>query len=197
LDEMKQVQTKRWLNRNVFAFGLTSILSDFCHEMAIAVLPQLMQVIGSPAAALDLVEGIADALSSFVKIGAGFHSNKTGHRKAWTVFGYLLTAIAKSIFAFAVARSLILLGRMIGWLGCGIRSPLRDAMLTEAVSAETQGKAFSFHRAADTMGSILGPLAACGMLTLIANHPHIADYFGYCFPLFAGEPGATYRIISS
>jgi len=31
---------RRWLNRNVFAFGLTSFLSDFCHEMATAALPR-------------------------------------------------------------------------------------------------------------------------------------------------------------
>ncbi|NLH15863.1 MAG: MFS transporter [Phycisphaerae bacterium] len=80
----------RWLNKNVFAFGLTSFLSDFCHEMATAVLPQFMQVIGSSAAALGSIEGIADALSSFIKLGAGFHSDRIGHRKAWSVMGHRL-----------------------------------------------------------------------------------------------------------
>ena len=193
--EAKQSSTNRWLNRNVFAFGLTSLLSDFCHEMATAVLPQFMQAIGSSAAALGFIEGVADALSSFVKLGAGYHSDKIGHRKGWTVLGYLLTAIAKAVFAFAVAWPLILLGRVVGWLGRGIRGPLRDAMLAESVSAQNRGKAFGFHRAADTLGAILGPLAAFGILTLIAAHPHITDKFGYWFPSFAGAPGGAYRII--
>ncbi|OHB57685.1 MAG: hypothetical protein A2Y12_16580 [Planctomycetes bacterium GWF2_42_9] len=81
--EMQPPVTKKrhWLNRNVFAFGLTSLLCDFCHEMATAILPQFMQSIGASAAALGSIEGIADALSSFVKLGAGFHSDKIGHRK--------------------------------------------------------------------------------------------------------------------
>jgi MFS family permease len=88
-----------WLNRNVLAFGLTSMLGDVCHEMATAVLPQFMRVIGASAASLGFIEGLSDALSNFVKLGAGFHSDKIGHRKTWTVIGYLLTAVAKTIFA--------------------------------------------------------------------------------------------------
>ena len=112
---------KRWFNRNVFGFGLTSFLGDFCHEMATAVLPQFMQAIGASAAALGFVEGVADALSSFVKLGAGYHSDKIGHRKGWSVLGYAMTAVPNAIFAFAFAWPLILLGRSIGWLGRGIR----------------------------------------------------------------------------
>ncbi len=191
----KAFTNDRWLNRNVFAFGLTSLLSDFCHEMATAVLPQFMQAIGATAAALGFIEGIADALSSFVKLGAGYHSDKIGHRKGWTVLGYLLTALAKTTFAFALAWPLILVGRVVGWLGRGIRGPLRDAMLAESVNARNRGKAFGFHRAADTLGAILGPLAAFGILTFVARNPHIADYFGCLFPSFAHAPGGAYRII--
>jgi len=119
----------RWLNRNVFAFGLTSFLSDFCHEMATAVLPQFMQAIGASVAALGFVEGVADATSSFVKLGAGFHSDRIGRRKGWSVVGYALTAIGIALITFAFAWPLILLARVVGWLGRGIRGPLRDAML--------------------------------------------------------------------
>ncbi|KJS29397.1 MAG: hypothetical protein VR64_20665 [Desulfatitalea sp. BRH_c12] len=124
---------EHWLNRNVVAFGLTSLLGDICHEMATAVLPQFMRAIGAGAASLGLIEGVADALASFVKLGSGFHSDKIGHRKAWTMAGYALTAIAKAIFAFALAWPLILVARVTGWFGRGIRGPLRDAMLADSV----------------------------------------------------------------
>jgi MFS family permease len=68
-------------------------------------------------------------------------------------------------------------------------------MLAESVSPENRGKAFGFHRASDTLGAILGPLAAFGILTLIAKNPHMAEYFGHWFPSFAGKPGGAYRII--
>jgi len=185
----------RWLNKNVFAFGLTSFLSDFCHEMATAVLPQFMQVIGSSAAALGSIEGIADALSSFIKLGAGFHSDKIGHRKTWSVVGYALTGVAIAIIAFAMAWPLILLARAVGWLGRGIRGPLRDAMLADSVSIEDRGKAFGFHRAGDTAGAVAGPLAAFGLLTFLSSHPNATAYALKLFPNLTHAPGSAFRII--
>ena len=191
----KQYEKMRWLNRNIFAFGLTSFLSDFCHEMATAVLPQFMQVIGSTAAALGFIEGIADALSSFAKLGAGYHSDKIGHRKGWTVFGYLLTAVSKAVFAFALEWPLILLGRVVGWFGRGIRGPLRDAMLAESVNGQDRGRAFGFHRASDTLGAVLGPLAAFGLLSYFASHHEMVKGFEQLFPSVAEVGGGEYRLI--
>jgi MFS family permease len=190
-----QASSGRWFNRNVFAFGLTSFLSDFCHEMATSILPQFMQTIGSSAAALGFIEGIADALSSFVKLGAGYHSDKIGHRKRWTVVGYILTAVSKAIFAFAFAWPLILLGRSIGWLGRGIRGPLRDAMLAESVAPRNRGKAFGFHRAGDTAGAVAGPLAAFGLLSWISGHPGMVVALERLFPSLTGSPGGGFRLI--
>ncbi len=187
--------TGRWLNHNIFLFSLTSLFSDFCHEMATAVLPQFMQVIGASALALGFIEGIADALSSFVKLGAGYHSDKIGHRKTWTVTGYFLTAIATPLFAFAFVWPLILLGRVIGWLGRGIRGPLRDAMLAESVAPENRGKAFGFHRAGDTAGAVLGPLAAFGLLSLLSSHPGPIQVLGKWVPFLSGASGGAFRII--
>jgi MFS family permease len=184
-----------WLSRNVFLFGLTSLLSDFCHEMATAILPQFMQMIGASAAALGFIEGVADALSSFVKLGAGYHSDRIGRRKTWTAIGYLLTAVAQPLFAFAFAWPLILIGRIVGWLGRGIRGPLRDAMLAESVAPGYRGKAFGFHRAGDTAGAVLGPLAAFGLLSLLASHPGPIEALGRWIPSLAGAAGGAFRII--
>jgi len=183
------------LNRNVFAFGLTSFLSDFCHEMATAVLPQFMQAIGSSVAALGFIEGVADATASFVKLGSGYHSDRIGHRKGWTVAGYVLTGVAKAFFAFAFAWPLILFGRIVGWLGRGIRGPLRDAMMADSVAKEDRGKAFGFHRAGDTAGAVAGPLAAFGLLSLIASHPGIQKGFQNYFSHLAGAVGWQFRLI--
>jgi MFS family permease len=183
------------LNRNVFAFGLTSFFSDFCHEMATAVLPQFMQAIGASAAALGFIEGVADALSSFVKLGAGYQSDRIGHRKTWSVFGYALTAVSKAVFAFAFAWPLILLGRVVGWLGRGIRGPLRDAMLADSVAPEDRGKAFGFHRAGDTAGAVVGPLAAFGFLSLLTDYSSIGTSHERWMPSLMRVSGWPFRII--
>ncbi len=82
-----------WLNRNVFGMGLTSLLCDAGHEMATAVLAGFLAVIGAPVYSLGIIEGVADALSSFVKLGAGWWSDRLGHRKAITTAGYALTGV--------------------------------------------------------------------------------------------------------
>jgi MFS family permease len=105
-----------------------------------------------------------------VKLGAGWLSDRLGHRKTIAVAGYFLSGTAKALFAFAYNWPLILAGRVIAWFGRGIRGPLRDAMLAESVPAETRGKAFGFHRAGDTVGAILGPLIGVGLLSYLGPH---------------------------
>lgn len=160
----------RWLNRNVFAMGLTSFLGDAGYEMATALLPGFFAVLGLPAAALGTIEGVADATSSFVKLGAGWLSDRLGHRKTIAVAGYFLSGTSKALFAFAYNWPLILAGRVIAWFGRGIRGPLRDAMLAESVPAQTRGKAFGFHRAGDTAGAIIGPLIGVALLSYLGPH---------------------------
>jgi len=149
-----------WLNRNVLGLGLTSFFSDFGHEMATAILPMFLGSLGASAAALGVIEGVADAVSSFVKLGAGWVSDRAGQRKPLVVLGYFLTGVVKATFALATSWWHVLLGRVVGWFGRGIRTPLRDAMLADAVPLEATGRAFGFHRAADTLGAVAGPLTA-------------------------------------
>jgi MFS family permease len=186
---------KHWLNRNVILFSLTSFFSDFCHEMATAVLPQFMQAIGASVASLGFIEGTADAISSFIKLGAGYHSDKIGRRKPWAVVGYALTAIGIAVFTFAFAWPLIFLGRIVGWLGRGIRGPLRDAMLADSVTAADRGKAFGFHRAGDTAGAVVGPLAAFALLSIAASHPVIVSAVTSWLPGLGNAAGWQFRSI--
>lgn len=167
-------EPRSWLNRNVVGMGLTSLLSDAGHEAATAVLPAFLSTIGASPTALGVIEGVADAVASFVKLGAGWYSDRVGHRKPITVAGYFLTGVAKATFAFAWSWPLVLVGRVIGWFGRGIRGPLRDAMLAESVSPEDTGKAFGFHRAGDTVGAILGPLLAVLIIGHLESAP-LAD----------------------
>lgn len=164
---MAEEERGRWLNRNVLGMGITSFFSDFGHEMATAILPMFLLTIGGSAAALGVIEGIADAVSSFVKLGAGWYSDRIGRRKPIVTLGYLLTAVAKASFALATAWPHLLWGRTVGWFGRGIRGPLRDAMLADSVGSAAYGRAFGFHRAADTLGAVVGPLTAFALVGLL------------------------------
>jgi len=153
-----------WLNRTVWGMAITSFLSDLGHEAQSTILPTFMGALGLPPAALGAVEGIADATASFVKLGAGWFSDRVGRRKPFVVLGYLATGLASGIIALATAFPLILVGKLFGWFGRGVRGPLRDAMLTDAIPEGARGRAFGFHRFGDTLGAILGPMLAVALL---------------------------------
>jgi MFS family permease len=160
---------KNWLNRNVVGMTLASFFSDAGHEAATAILPLFLISIGAPATALGAIEGVADAVSSFVKPGAGWFSDRIGRRKPIAVLGYILTGLTTGLFALTTTWPQVLLVRAVGWFGRGIRGPVRDTMLAESVPAEARGRAFGFHRAGDTLRAIIGPLMALALISLLAG----------------------------
>jgi len=153
-----------WLNGTVLGAGITSALGDFCYETTTVILPGFLAVLGIPAAVLGLIEGIADAVASFTKMIAGYVADRFGHRKALVLLGYALTPLGQALIALAGGWSLILAGRIVSWFGKGLRGPLRDAIIVQAITPETRGRAFGFHRAADTIGAVVGPLLGVALL---------------------------------
>jgi len=162
----EQEKPKHWLNRTVVGAGLTSALGDFCYETTTVILPGFLAVLGIPAAVLGIIEGVADAVANFTKMVSGYIADKLGHRKLLVLVGYGLTPVGQVLIALAVGWPLLLLGRIVSWFGKGLRGPLRDAIVIQAVSAETRGRAFGFHRAMDTIGAVLGPLLGVALLGL-------------------------------
>lgn len=163
-DEATASAAPHWLNRTVTGAGITSALGDFCYETTTVILPGFLAVLGVPAAALGLIEGTADAMASFTKMVSGYIADKLGHRKTLVLVGYALTPIGQVFIALAAGWPLLLLGRLLSWFGKGLRGPLRDAIVIQAVSVQTRGRAFGFHRAMDTVGAVVGPLLGVAVL---------------------------------
>lgn len=158
------VQPVRWFNRTVAGAGITSALGDFCYETTTVILPGFLAVLGAPASVLGFIEGAADMVASFTKMVSGYIADKLGHRKLLVLVGYGLTPLGQMFIALAAGWPLLLLGRLVSWFGKGLRGPLRDAIVIQAVTPETRGRAFGFHRAADTVGAVIGPLLGVALL---------------------------------
>ena len=165
----------RWLNRTVLGIGLASLFSDWSHEIATTVLPAFLATMGAAAVWLGLIEGISDGLSSFAKMGSGYYTDKLRRRKPIAVVGYLVTALGTASFGLATAPWHVLLGRTGAWLGRGVRTPVRKALLAGSVTKETYGRAFGFERMMDTLGAIVGPATA--FVLLAAFHHHYPSLF--------------------
>ena len=169
------VQTKSWLNRTVLGVGLTSLFSDWSHETATAVLPSFLAAIGAGPAWLGAIEGIADGLSSFSKLAGGYYTDTLKRRKPLAVLGYLVTTLSTASFALATQAYQLMFGRALAWLGRGVRSPARKALLAADVSPAAYGRAFGLERLMDTVGAIVGPLTALWLLKA-TNHDYRAVF---------------------
>src|SRR5579864_3512181 len=158
------VEKQSWLNRTVLGVGLTSLFSDWSHETATAVLPAFLAAIGAGPAWLGAIEGISDGLSSFAKLASGHFTDRLKRRKPLAVFGYAFTALATASFAFTTHAYQVLFGRAAAWLGRGVRSPAKKALLAADVPPGAYGRAFGLERLMDTVGAIAGPLTALWLL---------------------------------
>ena len=168
-------ESKSWLNRTVVGVGLTSLFSDWSHEIATAILPAFLAAIGAGPAWLGVIEGVADGLSSFTKLGAGYFTDRLKHPKPLALFGYAFTALGTVSFAFATHAYDVMFGRAAAWLGRGVRSPAKKALLAASVPASAYGRAFGLERLMDTAGAIAGPLTAIWLLN--ATHHNYRAVF--------------------
>ena len=170
-----------WLNRTVLGVGLTSLFSDWSHETATAVLPAFLAAIGAGPAWLGAIEGVADGLSSFAKLIAGHYTDRLTSRKPLAVFGYAFTALCTASFGLATQAYQVLLGRAGAWLGRGVRSPAKKALLAADVPSGAYGRAFGLERLMDTLGAIFGPVTALWLLEA-TNHSYRKVFFWTLLP---------------
>ncbi len=158
---------RRWLNRTVLGIGLASLFSDWSHEIATTLLPAFLATMGVAAAWLGLIEGVADGLSSFAKMASGYYTDRLHRRKPIAVAGYIVTAFGTAAFGLATSAWHVLAARSCAWLGRGVRTPVRKALLAGSVTKETYGRAFGFERMMDTLGAVVGPATAFALLHLL------------------------------
>lgn len=151
----------RSLPRNVWVVTVTSFLTDISSEMVLNLLPLfLSETLGVKTNVIGLIEGIADATASLLKVFSGWLSDRLGSRKWLAVIGYGLSAVAKPFLYFATAWSGVLAVRFADRVGKGIRTAPRDALVASTVDARQRGIAFGLHRAGDTAGAALGLVIA-------------------------------------
>lgn len=155
----------RALPRPIWVLGLVSLLMDMSSEIVVALLPAFLTVgLGASMAFVGLVEGLAEATAAFCKVGAGALSDYWGRRKGLALFGYGLAAATKPFFPLAAGPGLVLSARVIDRIGKGIRGAPRDALVADLAPAALRGAAYGLRQALDTVGALLGPLAAVAIL---------------------------------
>ena len=151
--------------RNVVALGFTSLLTDVSSEMIVPLLPAFVTgTLRASVASLGVIEGVAECTATMLRVFSGWLSDRMGRRKPFMMFGYGLSTAAKGALALAGSWPMVLALRFSDRVGKGLRNPPRDALIADSVSPAQIGRAFGLHRAMDTLGAALGPLAAFFLL---------------------------------
>jgi MFS family permease len=147
----------RGITRNVVVLGLVSLLTDVSSELLVHVVPLfLANVLAATPTLIGIVEGVAEAVAAFVKLGSGALSDRMGRRKVLVGTGYGISVLAKSLFLVATTWPLVLAARVGDRIGKGIRTAPRDALIADSTAPDLRGRAFGFHRAMDTAGATIG-----------------------------------------
>jgi MFS family permease len=158
------------LPRNVWVLGFVSLFMDLSSEIYHALLPAFItMVLGLPVTALGAIDGIAEATANFGKLFSGRLSDRSLKRKPWVMAGYGLAALSKPLFPLAASALTLMGARFADRIGKGIRGAPRDAMLADETPPEIRGKAFGLRQALDTVGALLAPLAAIGLMAWLAS----------------------------
>ena len=153
------------LPRPVWMLGWVSFFTDTASEMIYPLLPLfLTRVLGAGAMSLGVIEGIAEAANSLLKVISGRQADRWGAPKPLVLAGYGLSSLVRPFIGMATTWVHVLSLRFVDRLGKGIRSSPRDAMLATFADASNRGKVFGFHRGMDHAGAVLGPLLASAFL---------------------------------
>ena len=144
---------------------------DLSSEVYHALLPLFITVtLGLPVAMLGAIDGIAEATASFAKLASGRLSDRYRRRKPLILAGYGLAALSKPLFPLASGPAEVMGARFADRLGKGIRGAPRDGLIADETPPEIRGRAFGLRQSLDTVGAFIAPLAAIGLMILLAGN---------------------------
>ena len=170
-DQPRSLFRWRQIPGSVWALGLVSLFMDLSSEMIHALLPlYLVSVLGASTLTVGFIEGIAEATASITKIFSGALSDYLGKRKLLAALGYGLAAITKPVFPLASSIAWLTAARFVDRIGKGIRGAPRDALVADLTPADLRGTAFGLRQSLDTVGAVLGPLAAIVFMAMLTDN---------------------------
>ncbi len=153
--------------RNVWVAGWVSFLMDVSSEMVYPLVPLfLSSTFGANKSVIGLIEGIAEASASVLKLFSGVLADRFVRHKLLMGLGYGISTLSRSALALAGGWGLVLASRFVDRVGKGIRTAPRDAIIASSIPPAQLGAAFGLHRAMDTAGAVVGPAIAIIILAL-------------------------------
>jgi MFS family permease len=163
----------------IWALGFCSLFMDASSELIHSLLPVFMvNTLGASMVTVGLVEGVAEATAAITKVFSGALSDYLGKRKFLLVLGYALAALTKPMFPLATSIGWVFTARCVDRIGKGIRDAPRDALVADITPAQLRGAAYGLRQALDSVGALVGPLLALGLMIWLANKIRAVMWIG-------------------
>ncbi|MFE7395934.1 MFS transporter [Streptomyces sp. NPDC057557] len=169
----------------VLALGTVSLVTDISSEMVTAVLPlYLVLGLGLSPLQFGFLDGLFNGAASVVRLLGGHAADRGGRHKRVAGIGYALSACSRlGLLLAGGATAGIATAIATDRVGKGIRTAPRDALITLSSRPEVLGRSFGVHRAMDTTGALLGPLAAFALLWATADAYDAVFVVSFCVGL--------------
>jgi MFS family permease len=173
------------LPKNVRNLGWVSFFNDVSSEMIYPLLPLfLTQTLGAGVVFIGLIEGVAESVSSFLKLFSGWVSDRFQKKKGLILFGYALASVTRPFIGLATSSFHVLFLRFFDRIGKGVRTSPRDAFLSQSVGETERGKAFGFQRAMDHAGAMIGPLIASLLIATVTESLRVVFLLSFVPAIF-------------
>jgi len=163
------------LHKNIYVMGLVSLFTDLSSQMIYPLIPEFLTSMGASKSLIGLIEGVADGTAALVRMIGGYLSDRLKKRRLFVFIGYGLSTAAKPFLFFAHHWGAVFTVRFLDRTGKGLRTPARDALVSDSVEPSRKGYAFGLHRGMDRLGGAGGPLLA--MLVLSQTHGNLRMVF--------------------
>ncbi len=177
---------------NVLLMGFVSLFTDVSSEMITAILPQFLLALGANVLMVTLVTGVTTAVANIIKGISGWLAERLNRRKAFVVAGYALSNIVKPFIGVQTNWVGVLALKVTDRVGKGIRTSPRDTLISHYATivqeqvgdSETRsGRNFGIHRSMDTMGAVIGPFLAFGLVYYFMNVMSISEILAYSWTI--------------
>jgi MFS family permease len=150
--------------------GFVSLFMDLSSEIIHALLPLFVTVtLGASVAVLGAIDGVAESTASFAKLAGGRLSDRQQRRKPWIIAGYGMAALTKPLMALAGSPLAVLGARLVDRTAKGLRGAPRDALIADDTPPQQRGAAYGLRQSLDTVGALLAPIAAAGLMIWLAG----------------------------
>jgi len=158
---------RRGVPTTVVALGVVSFFTDMSSEMIYPLIPVfLVGTLGVGAAALGVIEGVAESTAALLKIVSGWWTDRVSKRKPFVLAGYGIAGAVRPLIGLTTSWVQVGAIRMTDRVGKGIRTSPRDALIADVTPPESTGAAYGLHRAMDNAGALVGPLIAAALLAV-------------------------------